>query len=86
MKPATTLFVVNFDADRTRERDLEKHFEPYGRLKRVQIKRNYAFVQFENVDQAADALKALSGTHLPGTPHTCKQYMPKPGLPRLSAI
>lgn len=40
-KPTTTLFVVNFDVDRTRERDLEKHFEPYGRLKRVQIKRNY---------------------------------------------
>lgn len=68
MKPATTLFVVNFDVDRTRERDLEKHFEPYGRLKRVQIKRNYAFVQFENVDQAADALKALSGSCLPGKP------------------
>lgn len=69
MKPATTLFVVNFDVDRTRERDLEKHFEPYGRLKRVQIKRNYAFVQFETIDQAADALKALSGSHLPGKPH-----------------
>ena len=40
-KPTTTLFVVNFDVDRTRERDLEKHFEPYGRLKRVQIKKNY---------------------------------------------
>jgi hypothetical protein len=40
-KPATTLFVVNFDVDRVRERDLERHFEPYGKLKRVQIKRNY---------------------------------------------
>ena len=41
VKPATTLFVVNFDVDRVRERDLERHFEPYGRPKRVQIKRNY---------------------------------------------
>jgi splicing factor, arginine/serine-rich 4/5/6 len=38
-------FVVNFDVERTRERDLERHFEQYGRLRRVQIKRNYAFVQ-----------------------------------------
>jgi hypothetical protein len=37
--------VVNFDVERTRERDLERHFEQYGRLRRVQIKRNYAFVQ-----------------------------------------
>ncbi|KAK9787745.1 hypothetical protein WJX73_010631 [Symbiochloris irregularis] len=59
--PTTTLFVVNFDVERTRERDLERHFEEYGRLKRVQIKRNYAFIQYETVDQATDAVK---GTHL----------------------
>ena len=53
--------MVNFDVERTRERDLERHFEEYGRLKRVQIKRNYAFVQFENVDQATEAVK---NTHL----------------------
>lgn len=59
--PSSTLFVVNFDPDRTRERDLEHHFEPYGRLVRVQIKRNYGFVQYETIDMATDALK---GTHL----------------------
>lgn len=66
MKPTTTLFVVNFDVDRTRERDLEKHFEEYGRLKRVQIKRNYAFVQYETIEQAMDALKSTNGSVLPG--------------------
>ncbi len=65
-KPTTTLFVVNFDADKTRERDLEKHFEPFGKLRRVQIKRNYAFIQYEDVDQSADALKACNGTCLAG--------------------
>lgn len=69
-KPTTTLFVVNFDVDKTRERDLEKHFEPFGKLRRVQIKRNYAFIQYEDVDQAADALKACSGTSLAGQ-HPC---------------
>jgi hypothetical protein len=29
-RPSRTLFVVNFDLGRTRERDLERHFEPYG--------------------------------------------------------
>lgn len=65
-KPTTTLFVVNFDVDKTRERDLEKHFEPFGKLRRVQIKRNYAFIQYEDVDQSADALKACNGTCLAG--------------------
>lgn len=65
-KPTTTLFIVNFDVDKTRERDLEKHFEPFGKLRRVQIKRNYAFIQYEDVDQSADALKACNGTCLAG--------------------
>ena len=65
-KPTTTLFVVNFDADKTRERDLEKHFEPFGKLRRVQIKRNYAFIQYEDVDQSSDAQKACHGTCLAG--------------------
>lgn len=65
-KPTTTLFVVNFDVDKTRERDLERHFEPYGKLRRVQIKRNYAFIQFDTVDQSTDAPKATSGSCLDG--------------------
>lgn len=72
--PSTTLFVVNFDPDRTRERDLERHFEPYGRLVRVQIKRNYAFVQYENIDQATDALKGTHLSRLDGAPRTL-QYV-----------
>lgn len=59
--PTTTLFVVNFDPVRTSERDLEKLFEEFGRLRRVQIKRNYAFIQYETVDQATAAVKS---THL----------------------
>ena len=62
--------MVNFDVHRTREQDIEYHFEPYGRLLRVQIKRNYAFVQFETVDQAAEALKRTHGSELMGRPLT----------------
>ncbi len=45
VKPSTTIFVVNFDVNRVRERDLERHFEYYGRISRIEIKRNYAFIQ-----------------------------------------
>jgi hypothetical protein len=45
VRPTTTLFVVNFDASRTRTRDLERMYEKYGDLTRVEIKKNYAFVQ-----------------------------------------
>lgn len=39
MRPNTTLFIVNFDVMRVRTRDVERYFEPYGRLKRVEIKK-----------------------------------------------
>ena len=55
-KPTSTLFVVNFDVEKTLERDLERHFEKYGRLTRVQIKRNYAFIQYEEVESATAAV------------------------------
>jgi len=36
--PSTTLFVVNFDVIRTRERDLADLFGRYGPLRRVQVR------------------------------------------------
>ena len=56
-KPAKTLFVVNFDPINTRTRDIERHFETYGKLERVQIRKNFAFVQFEDLDDAIKACK-----------------------------
>ncbi|KAK4267031.1 hypothetical protein QN277_023876 [Acacia crassicarpa] len=60
-KPTKTLFVINFDPIRTRIRDIEKHFEPYGKVLHVRIRRNFAFVQFETQE---DATKALECTHM----------------------
>lgn len=56
-----TLFVINFDPIRTRDRDLERHFEPYGKVLSVRIRRNFAFVQFETQE---DATKALECTNM----------------------
>lgn len=64
--PTDTLFVVNFDPETTQERDLEKHFSSYGRLKRVQLKRNFGFVQFECLDDAIAARNALNLSRLLG--------------------
>ncbi|XP_042046244.1 serine/arginine-rich splicing factor RS31-like isoform X1 [Salvia splendens] len=60
-KPTKTLFVINFDPVRTKVHDIEKHFEPYGKLLNVRIRRNFAFVQFETQE---DATKALECTHM----------------------
>ena len=43
--PTCTLFVVNFDVANTRESDLAYTFEKFGPTKRVQIKKNFAFIQ-----------------------------------------
>ncbi|KAL6005653.1 Serine/arginine-rich splicing factor rs31 [Asimina triloba] len=61
MKPSKTLFVINFDPIHTRIRDIERHFEPYGKVLHVRIRRNFAFVQFENQE---DATKALECTNM----------------------
>uniref|UniRef100_A0ACD5V8N8 Uncharacterized protein n=1 Tax=Avena sativa TaxID=4498 RepID=A0ACD5V8N8_AVESA len=59
-KPTKTLFVINFDPINTRTRDLEKHFDQYGKIANIRIRRNFAFVQYESQE---DATKALDGTN-----------------------
>ncbi|XP_011030032.1 PREDICTED: serine/arginine-rich splicing factor RS40 isoform X3 [Populus euphratica] len=60
-RPSKTLFVINFDPHHTRTKDLERHFEPYGRIVSVRIRRNFAFVQYEAQE---DATKALDATNM----------------------
>ncbi|XP_051123338.1 serine/arginine-rich splicing factor RS41-like isoform X2 [Andrographis paniculata] len=60
-RPSKTLFVINFDPINTRTRDIEKHFEQYGRISNVRIRRNFAFVQY---DLQEDATRALEATHM----------------------
>ncbi|KAF2324912.1 hypothetical protein P3X46_003566 [Hevea brasiliensis] len=60
-KPTKTLFVINFDPIRTRVEDIKSHFERFGEVLHVRIRRNFAFVQFETQE---DATKALECTHM----------------------
>ncbi|KAJ3706629.1 hypothetical protein LUZ61_010334 [Rhynchospora tenuis] len=63
-KPTKTLFVIHFDPVNTRVRDVERHFEPYGKILNVRIRRNFAFVQFETQEEATKALEATHNSKL----------------------
>ncbi|OIW06627.1 hypothetical protein TanjilG_04021 [Lupinus angustifolius] len=63
-RPSKTLFVINFDTYHTRTRDLERHFEPYGKIVNVRIRRNFAFVEYESEDDARKALEATNMSKL----------------------
>ncbi|XP_057798542.1 serine/arginine-rich splicing factor RS40-like isoform X2 [Salvia miltiorrhiza] len=60
-RPSKTLFVINFDPYHTRTRDLERHFDPYGKILNIRVRRNFAFIQFESLE---DATKALDATNM----------------------
>eukprot|EP00534_Pseudo-nitzschia_fraudulenta_P011779 CAMPEP_0201216562 /NCGR_PEP_ID=MMETSP0851-20130426/189581_1 /ASSEMBLY_ACC=CAM_ASM_000631 /TAXON_ID=183588 /ORGANISM="Pseudo-nitzschia fraudulenta, Strain WWA7" /LENGTH=495 /DNA_ID=CAMNT_0047506145 /DNA_START=632 /DNA_END=2121 /DNA_ORIENTATION=+ len=64
IKPSDTLFVVNFQEETTKREDLKMLFEPFGELMRIDMKRNYAFVQFRNIEEATRAKEATNGGRL----------------------
>ncbi|PPR96015.1 hypothetical protein GOBAR_AA24658 [Gossypium barbadense] len=70
-RPSKTLFVINFDPYHTRTRDLERHFESYGKIVSVRIRRNFAFVQYDSQD---DATRALEATNMRSSSEFC--FMP----------
>jgi arginine/serine-rich splicing factor 4/5/6 len=61
LKPTQTLFVVNFDHTRVTSQDLEDYFSYYGALSRVQIKKNFAFVEFLQLEDSIKAFDACNG-------------------------
>eukprot|EP00977_Amphora_coffeiformis_P004760 scaffold1019_cov172-Amphora_coffeaeformis.AAC.13 len=62
--PSETLFVVNFNEAKTKRENLQMLFEPYGELLRIDMKKNYAFVQFRTIEQATRAKTATDGGKL----------------------
>ncbi|KAJ8926845.1 hypothetical protein NQ314_020696 [Rhamnusium bicolor] len=51
---------------RVRERDIEKFFRKYGRIKEVAMKNGFAFVEFDDHRDADDAIYELNGRDLLG--------------------
>jgi len=64
ISPNETLFVVNFHEETTKREDLQMLFEPYGEIVRIEMKRNYAFVQFKTVEESIRAKDATNGGKL----------------------
>jgi len=60
-----TLFVGNLPHD-VRTREIEDIFSRYGRIARIDIKRGYAFLEFEDKRDAEDAIRE-DGTTLGGS-------------------
>jgi splicing factor, arginine/serine-rich 4/5/6 len=56
--------VVNFPEETTRREDLQMLFEPFGELVRIDMKRNYAFIQFRTIPQATKAKETTNGGKL----------------------
>ncbi|KAI4371525.1 hypothetical protein MLD38_019747 [Melastoma candidum] len=63
-RPSKTLFIINFDPINTKTRDLERHFDPYGKIANIRIRRNFAFVQFETQEDATRALELTNMSKL----------------------
>lgn len=64
IQPSETLFVVNFHEETTKREDLQMLFEPFGELVRIDMKRNYAFVQYNTVEEAKKAKEQTNGGKL----------------------
>ncbi|XP_010692367.2 serine/arginine-rich splicing factor RS40 isoform X1 [Beta vulgaris subsp. vulgaris] len=63
-KPSKTLFVINFDPIYTKSKDLERHFDAHGKIANIRIRRNFAFIQYETLEDATRALEATNMSKL----------------------
>ena len=61
-----TLFVMNFNEQTTSREDLHMLFHDFGELQ-IDMKRNYAFIQFQTVYGATRAKEAFDGVILDGS-------------------
>ena len=78
----------------TSERELETEFKRYGPLEKIQVvldghtgrSRGFAFVYFENIEDATEARNAMTGTELDGRKIrvdfsiTKRAHTPTPGM------
>jgi len=75
---STRLYVGHLSS-RTRSRDLEGLFSRYGRVRDVDMKHDYAFVEFSDPRDADDARYGLNGRRFDGT-HIVVEFAK--GVPR----
>jgi RNA recognition motif-containing protein len=61
------IFVTRFHP-RTRSRDLEDVFRDYGRIRDINMKRNFAFITFSSYDDASRAVRKMNRRNFQGSP------------------
>ncbi|KAA8534295.1 hypothetical protein F0562_031812 [Nyssa sinensis] len=66
-RSGTTRLYVGRLSSRTRSRDLEDLFSRYGRVRDVDMKRDFAFVEFSDPRDADDARYSLNGRDVDGS-------------------
>lgn len=62
---ATRVYIGRLPYD-VRERDLEKFFKGYGRIREILLKNGFGFVEFDDYRDADDAVYELNGKELLG--------------------
>jgi len=60
------LFIGNVNGDRVQREDIRDLFRKYGTVIDVHVNQTFAFVEFENVEQAREARERLNGRELMG--------------------
>ena len=61
------VFVGQLDTSKCTKKDLEKAFEPYGKLLGVLVLKGYGFIQYEDEECAMKAIKEAHGTEICGS-------------------
>jgi len=64
--PANCTVHVGNVSSRVREKDLRRKFEKYGKIRRLELLRDFAFVDYDDPDDARDAIDNLDGYELEG--------------------
>eukprot|EP00731_Ephydatia_muelleri_P038343 Em0728g2a len=60
------VFIGNLPSDKLSRQEVEKLFEPYGKILGVSMHRSYGFVQFDSEEAAKEAVRQTNGTVLCG--------------------
>lgn len=71
MTDSTRVYIGNVSSQ-TRESDLRSDFERYGRVVAVNMKRGFAFVEFDDHYDAKDAIRDMDGQDVDGRRISCE--------------
>jgi arginine/serine-rich splicing factor 4/5/6 len=65
MSRNTQIFIAKLSSS-IREKDLDYEFRRFGNIKNIQLKRGYAFIEYEDYKDAEDAVKDMDGRKFEG--------------------